>query len=107
VFNQLSMNPTPQLVKPLMDIYANKDAFTGRPIETMGMENAAQAGPLHRAHQRDREVPRRLGLPDPTQLAMGQWNTLSPGADRRLVRGYFGWLGERRPRRRWTGASAR
>ena len=38
VNNQLSMNPTPQAIKPLIDVWANKDSFTGKPIETMGME---------------------------------------------------------------------
>lgn len=33
-----SFNPTPQAVQPAMDIYANKDSFTGRPIEGMGMD---------------------------------------------------------------------
>lgn len=36
--DNLSMNPVPQLVKPIIDVYANKDSFSGRPIETMGME---------------------------------------------------------------------
>ena len=36
--DNLSMNPVPQLVKPIMDVYANKDSFSGRPIETMGMD---------------------------------------------------------------------
>lgn len=93
VFNQLNMNPTPQLVKPLMDIYANKDAFTGRPIETAGMETLRKQD---RATDRTSEIAKAigsLGLPDPTQLAMGQWNTLSPVQIDALVRGYFGWLG--------------
>ena len=36
--DNLNMNPIPEAVKPIMDIYANKDSFTKRPIETMGME---------------------------------------------------------------------
>ena len=35
----------------------------------------------------------QLGLPDPTQLAMGRWETLSPVQIDSLVRGYFSWLG--------------
>ena len=38
--DNLSMNPIPQLVKPILDVYANKDSFSGRPIETMGMERS-------------------------------------------------------------------
>jgi diguanylate cyclase (GGDEF)-like protein len=93
VFNQLSMNPTPQLVKPLLDIYANKDSFSGRPIETMGMERLRKQD---RATEHTSQIAKALGslgLPDPTQLAMGQWNTLSPVQIDSLVRGYFGWIG--------------
>ena len=36
--DNLSMNPIPQMIKPVIDVYANKDSFTGRPIETMDME---------------------------------------------------------------------
>jgi hypothetical protein len=93
VFSQLSMNPTPQLVKPLMDLYANKDAFTGRPIETLGMERLRKED---RATERTSQIARffgSLGLPDPTQLAMGQWNTLSPVQIDALIHGYFGWVG--------------
>jgi uncharacterized protein YukE len=37
-----SLNPTPQMVKPLIDLYANKDSFTGAPIESGGMENLSK-----------------------------------------------------------------
>jgi hypothetical protein len=37
-WSQLSLNPTPQLFKPALDLWANVDSFTGRRIETMGME---------------------------------------------------------------------
>lgn len=93
VLNQLSMNPTPQLIKPMMDLYANKDAFTGRPIETMGMERLRKQD---RFTERTSEVGRflgSLGLPDPAQLAMGRWDTLSPVQVDSLVKGYFSWLG--------------
>jgi uncharacterized protein YfcZ (UPF0381/DUF406 family) len=40
--NTFSMNPTPQMVKPLIDLYANKDSFTGAPIESGGMENLSK-----------------------------------------------------------------
>jgi hypothetical protein len=30
--------PDPAAGKPAIDVYANNDSFTGRPIETMGME---------------------------------------------------------------------
>lgn len=93
VFSQLSMNPIPQLIKPVMDLYANKDSFTGRPIETMGMDKLRKQD---RYTERTTEIARMLGalgLPDPTQLATGHWNTLSPVQIDSLVRGYFSWLG--------------
>ena len=37
-----SLNPTPQMVKPLIDLYANKDSFTGAPIESGGMESLSK-----------------------------------------------------------------
>jgi len=93
VENQLNMNPTPQLLKPIMDLYANKDAFTGRPIETPGMERLKKGD---RYTDRTSEIARalgQLGLPDPTQLAMGRWDTLSPVQIDALVRGYLSWVG--------------
>jgi hypothetical protein len=93
VFNQLSMNPTPQLLKPLLDIYANKDSFSGRPIETMGMEKLRKQDRSTEHTSQIAKALGQLGLPDPTQLAMGQWNTLSPVQIDSLLRGYFGWLG--------------
>ena len=92
VLSQLAMNPTPQLFKPMMDIYANRDAFTGMNIETPGMEKLRKED---RFDERTSEVARflgSLGLPDPTQLVMGRWDTLSPKQVDYLARGYFSWL---------------
>jgi len=33
-----AFNPTPQMIKPIYDVYANKDSFTGRTIETLAMK---------------------------------------------------------------------
>jgi hypothetical protein len=33
-----AINPIPQVIRPLWDLYGNKDGFTDRPIESMGME---------------------------------------------------------------------
>ena len=44
----LAMNPIPQGVMPIVEQWANKTFFTGRPIENMGDEKllpeAAQSG---------------------------------------------------------------
>lgn len=93
VMQNLSMNPTPQLVKPMINLYANKDGFSGRDIETPGMEKMR---PEDRYTERTSEVARflgQLGLPNPAQLLMGRWEGLSPVQIDYLIRGYFSWLG--------------
>ena len=83
VLDTFSMNPVPQLFKPMIDIYANKDSFTGRDIETQGMERHSKA--------------ERIG-PNTTALARalgqaGEYTGLSPVQIDFLVRAYGGWLG--------------
>lgn len=80
--NNLSMNPVPQMVKPIIDLYANKDSFTGRPIETMGMQRLdsdmrfnSNTSMLARA------------------LSTATLGALSPVQYDHLVRAYFGWIG--------------
>jgi len=83
VGHQLSMNPVPQAFKPLVDLYANTDSFTGRKIEGMGME---------RLQKRDRftestsEFARQFGK-------AGNITGLSPVQIDHLIRAYFGWIG--------------
>lgn len=88
-----ALSPVPQIVKPMVDVYANQDAFTGRPIESFGMERLR---PQDRYTERTSEVAKllgQLGLPDPAQLAMGRYKELSPVQMDALLRGYFGWVG--------------
>lgn len=80
--NNLSMNPVPQMIKPIVDLYANKDSFTGRPIETMGMQRLEKT---ERYNGNTSMVAR--GLSNATAGA------LSPVEYDHLVRSYFGWLG--------------
>lgn len=98
VMQQFSLDPTPQIVKPLMDVYANKDGFTGRPIE-------GQA--LQKLQSQDRYTPgtsaaARLlgsmqigghGLPNPMELIQGRYSNLSPVQIDSLLHGYFGTVG--------------
>jgi hypothetical protein len=77
---QLSMNPVPQLFKPMLDLYSNIDSFTGRDIETMGME---------RLRKRDR----MNGRTSEIAKVLGRAGMLSPVQIDHLIRGYFGWLG--------------
>jgi hypothetical protein len=90
---QFSLNPTPQIVKPLMDVYANKDGFTGRPIENQAMQTLR---PEDRYSQNTSMTARflgQLGLPDPVQLIQGRYSALSPVQMESLLHGYFGSLG--------------
>lgn len=92
VFQTFAMDPTPQALKPLLDVYANKDSFSGRPIEGMADERLR---PQDRYNERTSEVARLLGsmgLPDPVKLAKGDYEALSPKQVDFLLRGYFGWL---------------
>lgn len=75
-----AMNPVPQISKPILEQYANKNSFTGRPIVSRGLENlqpGAQASPF------TSETMKQLGK------ALG----LSPVRMEALLRGYFGTLG--------------
>lgn len=92
VFNTFAMDPTPQAIKPFLDVYANKDSFSGRAIEGMADERLR---PQDRYNERTSEVARLLGswgLPDPVRLAKGEYQGLSPKQIDFLLRGYFGWL---------------
>jgi len=85
--NQLAMNPVPQAFKPILDVYANKDSFTGRPIETMGMERLA---PDYRFKQSTSMVAR--GLSTAGNTLTGD-HFFSPVQVDHMIRSYFGWLG--------------
>jgi len=93
ITEQFAMNPVPQIVKPMIDLYANRDSFTGRAIESMGMERRR---PEDRARASTSTIALalgQLGLPNPAQLANARYEALSPVQIDHLVRGYFGWLG--------------
>lgn len=80
ISDQLSMNPTPQLVKPMIELYANKDFFRGQPIETMGMEKLSPSERISRTTSA-------------TAQLLGKADILSPVALDHLARSYFGWFG--------------
>lgn len=93
IADTFSLNPMPQAVKPLIDVYANKDSFTGRPIEGFGMERLQ---PSDRYTANTSEIAKALGglgIPDPLRLIGGDYSPLSPVQVDALIRGYFGWLG--------------
>ncbi len=80
ISQQLSMNPVPQLIKPMIEAWANRDFFTDRPIESMGMERLSRS---------ERIAPNTSAV---AQLA-GKAGLVSPVQIDHLVNGYFGWLG--------------
>jgi len=82
LLDNLAMNPIPQVFKPLLDVYSNKDAHSGIPIETMGMEKLL---PEFRFTSETTAPAKGLST-----LAMG---TLSPVQIDHMIKGYFGWLG--------------
>jgi hypothetical protein len=93
MFQTFSMDPTPQIVKPLVDVYANKDSFTGRQIESTKEQ---QERPQDRFDNNTSMLARALGqigLPNPVELAKGQYTGLSPKQIDFLIKGYLGGVG--------------
>jgi len=88
-----AMNPTPQIFKPWIDIRANRDSFTDRPIESLAMEKLR---PEDRFNAKTSELARVLsaaGLPNPFSLAKAEYEALSPVQIDHLIRAYFSWAG--------------
>lgn len=88
--NNLSMNPVPQLVKPMLDVYANLDSFTGRPVESMGMERLR---PEYRFTGRSSMLARGASTAANAVTNKLGFNSPSPVQIDHMLRGYFGWLG--------------
>jgi hypothetical protein len=85
--NTFALNPMPQMFKPVLDLYANKDSFTGAPIESAGLEKLSKQE-------------RKIDTTSPLAVAAGAFSTalpesleLSPVQVDYLIKGYFGWLG--------------
>jgi len=85
--NTFALNPTPQMIKPMLDLYANKDSFTGAPIESAGLEKLSKQE-------------RKIDTTSPLAIAVGAATSIGPQALELspvqvdyLMKGYFGWLG--------------
>ena len=93
VLNSLALDPTPQLVKPLWALYANRDPQTQRPIETA----AEQARlPADRYDESTSGIARALGsigIPDPVSLAQATYKPVDPKQVDYLLKSYFGAAG--------------
>jgi len=82
-----AINPIPQVIRPLVDIYANKDAFTGAPIESAGMERLSKQ---ERATDSTSPIAQALGG---LSSIFGDKLSLSPVQVDYAIKAYFGWLG--------------
>jgi len=77
----------PQFFKPLVDLYANKDSFTGAPIESAGMERLSK-----QERATDTTSPLAIALGGLTKVVV-PGEGLSPVQVDYAIKAYFGWLG--------------
>ena len=87
LWDTFSLNPTPQMFKPLIDIYANKDSFSGAPIESAGLERLSK-----QERATDQTSPLAIALGGITSIFPEKFQ-LSPVQMDYMLKGYFGWLG--------------
>lgn len=80
-----AFNPTPQAVAPLVDLRANKDSFTGRPIEGQADQR------LSKNLRKDQNTTIVAETIAETANLAGE--VISPKQVDFLIEGYFGWLG--------------
>ena len=88
MWDTFAMNPMPQIIKPVVDLYANKDSFTGAPIESAGMEALSKA-----ERKADTTSPLAMALAPVLNIALPEKAELSPVQVDYAIKGYFGWLG--------------
>lgn len=94
LMDTFSLNPTPQMVKPLIDLYANKDSFTGAPIESAGMQNLSKQ---ERINNNTSGLAIALGGISEGAAKILTFNPqaqgFSPVQMDYAIKSYFGWLG--------------
>lgn len=91
VGDTFALNPTPQMFKPLIDLYANKDSFTGAPIEAAGLERLSKQERIN-----DNTSPLAIALGGISKAFAAislEKAELSPVQIDYAIKGYFGWLG--------------
>ncbi len=86
--NTFSFNPTPQIVKPMVELYMNKNMFTDRPIE---ME--WEQGNSKRSIYDHRTSSIAKGSAEAMAMVFGD-SFLSPKQIDHLIYGYTGWIGK-------------
>jgi len=80
LFETFALDPTPQIFKPGIEMYANRNAFTGRKIVPMGLERNSP-GMQYNAYT------------SPTMVTLAGAAGASPLKMQHLWRGYTGTLG--------------
>ena len=94
LMDTFSLNPVPQMMKPLIDLYANKDSFTGAPIESAGMERLSKQ---ERQNDKTSGVAIALGGISAGAQKILTFNPdaegLSPVQVDYAIKAYLGWLG--------------
>ncbi len=85
-----AFSPVPQIAQPTLDVYANYDAFTGRPIESMGMDRLS---PALRRRSSTTRVAEWISSASQAALGPDSMATLSPVQVDHLIQGYFGQVG--------------
>lgn len=83
ISNTLALNPIPQAVKPIFEVYNNYDSFRGREIETLSDRRL-----LKEARYDD-----RTSLVSRSLAGVSSAFGLSPKQTDHLIHGYFGTLG--------------
>ena len=78
----------PQFYRPLLDLYANKDSFTGAPIETRGMEELSKA-----QRMTDKTSPLAIAVSRLQNVFVPESLEISPVQTEYAIKAYLGWLG--------------
>lgn len=88
IVHTFSMNPVPQAFKPAIEIWANKNSFTDRAIESQSMRNLS---PTERKKAWTSQT--AIGLSKVADTMLWDDVVLSPIQIDHLIKGYFGWVG--------------
>lgn len=94
LMDTFSLNPMPQMIKPMIDLYSNKDSFTGAPIESAGMQNLSKQ---ERINNRTSGIAIALGGVSEAAAKVLTFNPdaqgLSPIQIDYAIKAYLGWAG--------------
>ena len=90
LWSTFAFTPYPQAVKPIIDIYANKDSFTGRDIESQAMQKLS---PENRSRPMTTSMAKTISSGLQTAFGGDSAATLSPVQIDYLIKNYLGWVG--------------